>query len=110
MTNRAQFRSGNDIALVTQELTNKPMLTVENSNDWYALYLINTDGKVEEIGQDTNPISAELMWLYWHENCIDPVGFKKVAKKLNADYDQATYDSVCRRFEQEHLKSAKVYK
>lgn len=110
MTNKARFRSGNDIALVTQEVTDKPMLTVENSNDWYAIYLIKLDGEVEEIGQDTNPISADLMWSHWYENCIDPIGFQKVAKKLNADYDQATYDSVCRRFEQERVKSAKVYK
>lgn len=109
MSFKARFRSERDLPLVTQEVDNKPMITVENYFKWYDLYLIHTDGTVQTVNVDTNKEVADIMRYYWRDHYIEPNGFKKIAEKLGAVYDTASFESVCRRYELESLPDSVLY-
>jgi len=100
---KARFRSKRDIPLITQEVEDKPMLTVENYLKWYDLYVISTDGVVTPVRQLENDEVEQELYSGWLDHCIRPKSFHKIAEILGARYDYATWESVERRFQTEYL-------
>ncbi|PGT90159.1 hypothetical protein COD17_10340 [Bacillus thuringiensis] len=71
------------------------MLTAENYDKWYDLYVIETDGTVKVV-DDLN----EILFDGWRDHCIEPSYFKKLAESLNASYDEETWQAVCKMYEE----------
>lgn len=102
---KSRFRSDRDIPLITQDVGSKPMLTVENYIKWYELYVITPDGEVKDVYETSSEEIRNLIIDGWRDHCIDPQIFHKVATKLGATYDIATFESVCRRYQTDYLNA-----
>lgn len=111
MSIKARFRSERDIALITQEVEEKSVLTVENYVKWYTLYIIYPNGEVEEIDNllkenKDNPLLEKVSDILndgWYDHCIKPDTFKKIAEVLHLTYDTATIETVERRYQTDKL-------
>jgi hypothetical protein len=74
----------------------KGMLTVENYDKWYKLYMITRDGEVKPVKHEDNVESS--LGLTWVDHAVSPESFHLTAKKLGLDYDDRTFAMVCERF------------
>ncbi len=83
------YVSNRDIPLITQQVSDVPMLTAENYPKWYDLYLLLPDGTVETVSWDN-----ETLCDGWRDHCIIPEYFVKLAEELGARYDEKTFEAV----------------
>lgn len=88
------FVSERNIPLITQVTNGKRMLTAEDYEKWYSFYLINEDGKVEDVYENEHFVDG------WRDHCIVPDSFKKMAESLNVEYDYITWQAVLTRYKE----------
>lgn len=104
---KARFQSERGVPLVTQQTHDtKPMLTVENYDKWYDLYIITVDGYVEKTEVIENELTSKarsLLFDGWSDHAFNPNHFKELAEEMNFNYDTATIESVERRWQTDHL-------
>jgi hypothetical protein len=104
-----EFYSERGMPLVTQSLylleyneESKGMITVENYDKWYHMYIIRPDGKVEKV--DWKDYVESRVGLTWIDHVISPECFHLTAKKLGLEYDDMTFAMVCERFVSDYLE------
>lgn len=75
------FISDRNIPLITQKTYDQPILTVENYEKWYSLFLIYPDGSVKAV--KTKVINATMKKhedAAWVDHCFHPILYKKLAE------------------------------
>jgi len=95
------FISERGHALVTQELSIFPQLTVEDYFKWYDLQLLLPNGKVHSIKPWDVTDDCD-----WFDHYISPKGFDLVARTLRVSYDEATMNKVKQLFSTNYLDAA----
>ncbi|AMO35323.1 hypothetical protein [Lysinibacillus sphaericus] len=76
----------------------KPLLTMENYEKWYSMYIIYPDGKVEKFSSSTKENCDT-----WYDHAVYPSYFHLIAKRLGCTYDNRTFALVCERFVEDVL-------
>lgn len=97
------YFSERGIPLITQWFEDedevvKPILTMENYEKWYSMYIIYPNGIVEKV-----PPSLEDTCDTWYDHAVYPEYFHGTAKRLGCTYDNRTFAMVCERFVEDVL-------
>lgn len=97
------FFSERGIPLITQCLEEadeglKPVLTMENYEKWYCMYIIYPNRKVEKVTP-----SLEDTCDTWYDHAVYPSYFHLTATRLGCIYDNRTFALVCERFVEDVL-------
>lgn len=99
-----EFTSNRNIKLITQEVNDKPMLTVENYMKWYDIFVIQINGEVVPVNEITYLKDIEdHAGRTWYDHCPTPAYFHEVSKRIGAEYDNETFSAVCVRFVEDIL-------
>jgi hypothetical protein len=99
------YFSDRQIPLITQELitydaiTYFPMLTVENYEKWYKLFIINTDETVESLIDLDEPNYGTS----FVDHSFNPSAFHNTTKRLGLRYDNRTFAMICERWVEDAL-------
>lgn len=103
-----KYFSDNGIPLITQHIDllfcdgeRKPVLTVENYDKWYKVYIIHPDDTIEGIFNDKE---LDESMDSWYDHCILPNYFHELAKRKGCVYDSMTFAMVCERFVSDWLE------
>ena len=100
------FRSDRGLPLITQNVLEfqfdddrykrVPILTMENHNKWYTMWVIHPDDTVTSLyeAKEEDYLNEDT----WFDHCIIPKYFHNVARKLGYTYDSLTFALVCERF------------
>jgi hypothetical protein len=104
---KPEYFSERGFPLITQFIYDydenlKGMLTVENYDKWYRIYMISSEGEVNPINYED--IVESSLGLTWVDHAISPESFHLTAKKLGLDYDDRTFAMVCERFVTDYLE------
>ncbi|GLI90468.1 hypothetical protein [Bacillus subtilis] len=70
-----KYVSEDGVPLVSQYTREVPVLTVEDYDKWYDLYLIMPDGEVRTVGWDQKELQDG-----WRDHCIVPYNMHKLAQ------------------------------
>jgi len=98
------YFSERGIPLITQWFEDdveafNPILTLENYEKWYSMYIIYPNGKVEQVSP-----SLDDTYDTWMGHAVYPSYFHLVAKRLGCTYDNRTFALVCERFVEDVLE------
>lgn len=90
------LKSHRDIPLVMTEPNSQgPLLTVENYVKWYDIYIVFPDGRIQKV-------PYELFWegkgTGWHDHVPNPKACQMVAEKLNAEWDECSFEMIVGRY------------
>lgn len=102
-----KYYSERGFPLITQSIfdgneESNGMLTVENYDKWYRLYVITRDGEVKPVGHED--LVESRQGLTWIDHVVSPESFYLTAKKLGLEYDDRTFAMVCERFVSDYLE------
>lgn len=101
-----KYFSERNLPLVTQHLIDyddgdiRPMLTVENYEKWYQMYVIHPDGTVEPRFETLTNDGDTTAWI---DHAVIPSAFHETAANLGYRYDNKTFAMVCERFVEDIL-------
>ncbi|MBD8523812.1 hypothetical protein [Lysinibacillus fusiformis] len=98
-----KYFSERGIPLITQWLEDageeiSPVLTMENYEKWYCMYIIYPSGKVEKVTP-----SLEDTCDTWYDHAVYPSYFHLIAERFGCTYDNRTFALVCERFVEDVL-------
>lgn len=101
-----KYFSKRGLPLITQNINPdgegpRGMLTMENYDKWYHMYVIHADGTVEERYKTITPDDDEYCW---RNHAIVPYAFHTTAVALGLEYDSRTFAMVCERFVEDFLE------
>jgi len=105
---KPKFLSTRGLPLITQNIDNLDggtlgILTMENYDKWYSMYIIHVDGSVEEIHE---AIINDVFGVTWIDHAISPRAFHETAINLGLEYDNHTFAMVCERFVEDILDNS----
>jgi len=98
------YISKRGIPLITQNIDEvgylengdiQPILTMENYDKWYEMYIIHPDGQIQSFVHSEN---KETTPHTWYNHAVYPAYFHLSAKRLGCTYDSRTFATVCERF------------
>ena len=94
------YLSNRDLPLIcTQKEIAQPTLTVENYVKWYNLYLVMTDGTVEEVSIDLiKQFEIEFNLILLHNHCFNPLAIEKFADWCGWLLDDVSYEVIVGRW------------